>query len=174
MSSSDEMTTEVSQEQSDSESAQLPDSNVGKNIAARIPRMSTRYFAATMDNSFLLFAFLLVGGILGETFGKIQNEAYAIALGVGMYSLSLFYFLLPEWLFSATPGKYWMGLRVNKLDGTQCDFKGALIRTLWRLVEANPFTMLPAAIMIYMTPLRRRIGDYHAGTVVVEAKKSRR
>lgn len=170
----DESNTEGSIEQiPDDDAVQSSNAALLKELESRLPRMSTRYFAATMDNAFLVVAFLIAGGVLGEWLGRIQNETLAIILGIGLYTLSLFYFLIPEWRFGATPGKYWMGLQVVKVDGTPCTFKSALIRTLWRLIEANPFTLLPAGLMIFFTPHGRRIGDYQAGTIVVKSRKRR-
>lgn len=170
---SNSVTAEEGRPSTESSSSNQP-AVIQNDLLSRLPRMSTRYFAATIDQGLVVFAFLLTGGIMGGALGRIQNESYAIVLGIAMYSLSMLYFFVPEWLLRTTPGKYLMGLQVVKTDETRCDFKSAAIRTLWRLIEANPFTTLPAALMIYITPHGRRIGDYHAGTVVVTKRRRRR
>jgi uncharacterized RDD family membrane protein YckC len=96
-------------------------------------------------------------------------ESWSAGKAVGVFVVYLSYFVGFEALWSRTPGKYFQGLVVKKLDGTRCDFTGALIRGLARLIEVNPFLLggLPAAIAILMSERKQRVGDMLAETLVV-------
>jgi uncharacterized RDD family membrane protein YckC len=65
-----------------------------------------------------------------------------------------------------TPGKRLLGLEVRYLDGSQCDLRGALVRTLFRFVDAFPGIYLVGGFAIASTKRRQRIGDQAAGTSV--------
>jgi uncharacterized RDD family membrane protein YckC len=86
-----------------------------------------------------------------------------------MVAVYLGFYLTCEAAFSATPGKLLTGLRVMSFDGSRCSVKQAVIRTLFRVVEVNPFVLggLPAAAQILWTRNKQRLGDRCAGTVVV-------
>lgn len=85
------------------------------------------------------------------------------------FGVYLLYYFVLEALWSRTIGKFVQGLVVRKLDGTPCDWKAALIRTITRLVEVNPLLLggLPAGIAIIASNHKQRIGDLLAQTVVV-------
>jgi len=102
------------------------------------------------------------------TVGLIHTES-SIVGGTVVGFTYLFYFFVFEMLWSRTPGKFIQGLVVRNVDGTRCNWKGHLIRTLARLLEANPILLggIPAGIAIFSSPRKQRIGDSLAGTVVV-------
>jgi uncharacterized RDD family membrane protein YckC len=81
----------------------------------------------------------------------------------------LCYFFIFEALWSRTPGKFLRGLAIRKTDGTRCDLKCHLIRTMARILEANPILLggIPAGIAISFPRRKQRIGDSLAGPVVV-------
>ena len=81
----------------------------------------------------------------------------------------LAYFVVLEALWSRTPGKFFQGLVIRKLDGNRCDWTAALIRTGLRIFEVNPLFLggLPAGVVIVASQRKQRIGDMLAGTVVV-------
>ena len=81
----------------------------------------------------------------------------------------LAYFFLMEALCCRTLGKLFQGLVVRKLDGSRCDWKAALIRSVLRIVEVNPLLLggLPAGLVIIASERKQRIGDLLAGTLVV-------
>jgi uncharacterized RDD family membrane protein YckC len=74
-----------------------------------------------------------------------------------------------SWLEShggQTPGKRLLGLEVRYLDGTPCDLRAALVRTVFRFVDAFPGIYLIGGFAIASTRRRQRIGDQAAGTSV--------
>jgi uncharacterized RDD family membrane protein YckC len=77
------------------------------------------------------------------------------------------YFFLLEGAFGTTVGKYLSRLRVIKKDGGRINFGQAAIRALIGLLEINPI----GVIVIWLTPLKQRIGDLIANTMVVNREK---
>jgi len=65
-----------------------------------------------------------------------------------------------------TPGKRLLGLEVRYLDGSPCDLRAAVVRTVFRFVDAFPGIYLIGGFAIAGTKRRQRIGDQAAGTSV--------
>lgn len=125
-----------------------------------------RYFAFVVDN---LFA--MIPGFVAMAVLRPQNN---VTGGVAVCVLYLLYFFVFEAVLSATPGKLITGLRVRMSDGSALSSKAAAIRTLARIIEANPllFGGLPAVIAISSTKRKQRIGDMLADTIVVVRNRS--
>ena len=99
--------------------------------------------------------------------GLFQTDSSIVGGGVLVLTYLLYFFIF-EMLWSRTPGKFLQGLVVRNIDGTRCSLKAHLIRTLARLLEANPILLggIPAGIAIFASDRKQRIGDSLAGTVV--------
>jgi uncharacterized RDD family membrane protein YckC/RNA polymerase subunit RPABC4/transcription elongation factor Spt4 len=80
--------------------------------------------------------------------------------------LSTLYFAVFEWLYGASPGKLILRLRVVREDGGRPSLWAALVRGGFRFVDGL-FFGIPAASAMGSSPLRQRIGDRFAHTVVV-------
>ncbi len=102
------------------------------------------------------------------TVGLIHTDS-SIVGGTTLCFTYLGYFFIFEMLWSRTPGKFMQGLVVRNIDGTRASLKGHLIRTIARVLEANPILLggIPAGIAIISSAKKQRIGDSLAGTVVV-------
>jgi uncharacterized RDD family membrane protein YckC len=79
----------------------------------------------------------------------------------------LAYTALSEALFGRTLGKLLFGLRVVNLDGSRVRPRAALLRNVLRIVDLT-LALFPL-VMVFLSPLRQRIGDVAAGTLVVRA-----
>jgi uncharacterized RDD family membrane protein YckC len=77
------------------------------------------------------------------------------------------YLILCETIWGMTPGKKSSNLKVIRKDGGKIVWWQAVIRALFAFVEYNPI----GAIVIWLTPLKQRIGDLIAGTLVVNTAK---
>ena len=120
-----------------------------------------RIIAFIIDNFVAcLLSFLLVGAVHSDN-GFISGTA------LGLTYLS--YFFVFELLWGRTPGKFFQGLVVRDINGGRCNARQILIRTLARLLEANPILLggIPAGIALVSSAQKQRIGDALAGTVVV-------
>ena len=93
----------------------------------------------------------------------------ALLLAVGYFM----YFGLFESIFGAGIGKLITGLRVVKADGTKCGVIAALMRSVLRIIDTNPAFLgpVPAFASIFFSKKRQRIGDFVAGTVVIQRNR---
>jgi uncharacterized RDD family membrane protein YckC len=123
-----------------------------------------RIFAFILDNLLAtVSAFLAVAALKSDS-SYIAGGALCITY--------LCYFFLSEALWSRTPGKYLQGLMVVDPSGGRCGWRRALIRTLFRVVEADPLLLggLPAGVAILASERNLRLGDLAVGTLVVSAR----
>lgn len=77
------------------------------------------------------------------------------------------YFFIFEGALGTTPGKALNHLRVIKKGGGKINWGQAAIRAFFSFLEDN----LIGAIVIWSTPLKQRLGDLIAGTLVVNKEK---
>ena len=119
-----------------------------------------RIIAFIIDNLIACLISVLTVGLL-HTDSPIMG-------GTTLCFTYLAYFFIFEALWSRTPGKFMQGLVVRNIDGTRSSLKGHLIRTVTRVLEANPILLggIPAGIAIISSARKQRIGDSLAGTVV--------
>lgn len=85
--------------------------------------------------------------------------------------LDLAYYVVMEGTIGATVGKLVFGIRVRMADGSKASMGASLIRNLLRIVDAIPYLIpyLLAAILVWTSPTKQRLGDRAAKTVVVKA-----
>ncbi len=97
-----------------------------------------------------------------DTSDNVVLESTAIWIALLIYVLHT---MISEWLWGWTIGKRLMGLRVVMLDGSPPTFWPVFIRNVLRVVD---FVMafLPALLAL-LPPLRQRLGDLIANTVVI-------
>ena len=121
----------------------------------------TRIVAFIIDNFIAcLFSFLIVGA---------SHSDNAVLSGTVLCLTYLLYFFVFELVWGRTPGKFFQGLVVRDINGGRCSLKQILVRTVARIVEANPILLggIPAGIAVISSTNKQRIGDSLAGTVVV-------
>jgi uncharacterized RDD family membrane protein YckC len=123
-----------------------------------------RIFAFILDNLLATVAAFLAVAALKSDSPYLAGGALCLTY--------LSYFFLSEALWSRTPGKYLQGLVVVDPSGGRCGWRRAFIRTLLRVLEANPLLLggLPAGLIIVASGRNQRLGDLAAGTLVVSAK----
>jgi uncharacterized RDD family membrane protein YckC len=85
----------------------------------------------------------------------------------GAAALYLVYTALAEALFARTLGKAIVGLRVANLDGSRVTPRAAVVRNILRIVDLT-LALFPL-MMIFFSPLRQRLGDVAAGTLVLRS-----
>jgi len=122
------------------------------------------YLAGTMA------FFLLANGLEALVNFNVQSFLDLYGAGTGITAgllLWFFYFFLCETLFCATPGKAASSLTVVSKAGGRVRWWQAAVRTLLTPIEYTPL----GVIIILATPLKQRLGDLLAGTLVVHKEK---
>jgi len=121
-----------------------------------------RFFAMVIDNALAMLLSVLPASRLPEELGHVRR-----AIVVGTY---LAYYLIQEGLWSTTLGKRLLGLRVAHLNGADCGWAGAAIRTVTRVLEVNPLVLgvLPGGLVVAFSKRHQRLGDMLARCVVVD------
>ena len=138
----------------------LAESNL--TLAPLVPRFA----AGAIDALPVLLSILYVArlmAIAGVTDDMPTNQQMIpFYIGSGIY---LLYTIGSEVLFGKTLGKWIFGLQIVSLDGSRPPRTALLLRNLLHLVDLI-LMWLPLA-MILFSPLRQRLGDLAAGTLVV-------
>ncbi len=107
------------------------------------------------------FTSIAAGGV--EDFGSLYSGMILVLLP----AIWFLYFFLFEWIKGATPGKASSCLKVIRRDGRKIEGWQAAIRAILGFFEYN----IIAAIFVWATPLKQRIADLIAGTLVVNRDK---
>jgi len=116
-----------------------------------------RFLAVLIDS--------IIIGVVGAILGVIFKNSPGLSGGVtGL--LALAYFIVLEATQGATLGKMALGLRVTRTDGAPISWTESIIRNLLRIIDGL-FVYLVGAILIWTSPLKQRLGDRVAKTVVV-------
>ncbi|GCE22719.1 RDD family protein [Dictyobacter kobayashii] len=107
----------------------------------------------------------IVSGIITAILGTKQ-----VILGASVDTILYFlYFIILEATMGATLGKKILGLRVVRQDGAPISWSESLIRNLLRIIDGL-FAYLLGAIFIWTSPLKQRLGDKAAHTLVVKGR----
>lgn len=145
-------------------------------ISFRVAGLATRVSAALIDwllLGLLILVIALTAGALatamasGGPSGQIDATlVFLLASALAVLAVVLYFTLLPTVSGGRTPGKSAMGLRVIRLDGGTASLADNLLRSLGYLVDL----LGVGAILMFVHPQARRIGDLLAGTVVVRER----
>src|SRR5260370_10365750 len=135
---------------------------------------ATRYAGGGIRFLAVLIDGIIIGAVTGAVMEIINSVAAVthsssikvIAAAV-IIILVLFYLIGMEATQGATLGKKALGLRITKTDGTlPIGWSASLIRNVLRIIDGL-FGYLLGAIIIWSSPLKQRLGDKVAHTVVI-------
>ena len=96
------------------------------------------------------------------------NRIAATPALIGMLISAGVYILhttITEMIFARSLGKYLLGLRVVAIDGKPATVPALLLRNLLRVIDL--FIAFLPLVLVIISPLRQRVGDAAAGTMVV-------
>lgn len=145
-------------------------SGVAREAIAEIPREATagvgRRFAATIIDGIVLF---MVGYLMAVITGQTSQGGFNLqgASAFVWFLIGIAYYIVMEAMFGATVGKMACGMKVLKTDGSSMDWNASMIRNILRIIDGL-FVYLIGAILVWTSPLRQRLGDRAAHTVVVK------
>ncbi|MGH9244682.1 MAG: RDD family protein [Acidimicrobiales bacterium] len=118
----------------------------------------------------VMFGVYAVGSILALLFA---GSEYGITAGIALFAVIVFvalfgYPVFMETRFSATLGKFALGLRVVTREGAPIRFRHAAIRAMLQLVDLwlVPVGVIGTLAMLFSRQ-SQRLGDLAAGTVVL-------
>ncbi|MFW5947098.1 MAG: stage II sporulation protein M [Gemmatimonadota bacterium] len=143
-------------------------------LGFEIADLGSRFLALLVDG-LILSATLLALGLLA-VWVATRVELGAGLLGWGGFALGLLLFAVFWGYFTyfeafhggRTPGKRWVGIRVVHDGGYPLTLRGAAIRNLVRIVDAQPgMSWIVGGVAMMVHPRTRRLGDMAAGTLVV-------
>lgn len=149
------------------------------------PHPAIPYLASTGDRigAFLIDAIILLlliipvyVLILMVFFGLASSETTFFATPFVVFPLMLLPMLLPMVYVALTEGrtgqsrgKRALGIRVVKVDGRPIAWHDAVIRWICLTVDQQPMLGILGLILVSSRPLKQRVGDLAAGTIVVRA-----
>ena len=132
--------------------------------------MWQRSLAAIVDMSIVLACLYYSANHWGTTlpYGGRGWHGWAAA---AILCLIAAYWMVPEWLFGCTVGKFIFRLRVLSALNTPTTFVQALKRNLLRPIDFI-FCYFVGFVVAMLNPLRQRLGDQWARTTVVLLKRA--
>lgn len=130
--------------------------------------LCSRWIGCWMDLITLFLIFFIPNFLLGDII--YQRLIYLWLL------LAFAYFPITEWYWGRTLGKVVSGTVVVNKYGNNPNIVQAVLRSILRLVEVNPFLFggIPAGIIVLISKRKQRAGDILAGTYVVFLKDLKR
>jgi uncharacterized RDD family membrane protein YckC len=141
----------------------------GRRLAARVLDLcfvqASGLFTGVM--LFVVLAVLQGLGVVRAGWADRLNPGVVLSLLIGSVA-SLLGAGVTTWLCGASPGKLLLGLRTVRTDGVRPGFKASLLRELGFYVDSLFFGLVALGQMDD-SPLKQRLGDQWAGTVVVHA-----
>ncbi|HEY1628283.1 MAG TPA: RDD family protein [Tepidisphaeraceae bacterium] len=133
--------------------------------------LGRRWVAGTIDALPILgMMFYLAFRMQPSESEDIQTLAASIQIPLLIATaIYLLHTLICEWMWGWTLGKKLCGLRVAMLDGTPPSTQAIVLRNLLRVIDVAMFFPL---LLILISPLRQRVGDLAAETIVILQKPS--
>ncbi|MBR7620352.1 RDD family protein [Phenylobacterium sp. 20VBR1] len=137
----------------------------GASAASRAENILLRRWFGCWIDFLTMGALFFATAVPAERFG---DEAAVITGGLAV----LAYFPVTEGVWGRSLGKLASGTIVVDAQGQRPAIWRVIVRTLTRLIEANPFLLggIPAGLIANFTKRRQRLGDLLAGTYVVPVK----
>lgn len=134
-------------------------------------RLGDRLIALILDTMFIGAIVLVVAAAVLSRWPRIA-EGYSVltiaaASAGGVLLIAFIYYWLQEGAFGATMGKGIIGVHVTRQDGSKPGLGSSAIRNAFRLLDAVPFYVIGFLVALFSRG-RRRLGDYAAGTFVLE------
>jgi uncharacterized RDD family membrane protein YckC len=130
---------------------------------ARLAR-GRRFIALLLDIVLYSVMAMVVNAVYGVTYyGPVSTVGWP-----ALSALWMAYFIIPEAVFGATPGKMFTGLCVVRLDGRPLGAGSIVVRNLLRFIDVLPGVYLVGGLLVLLTGSSQRVGDLIAGTTVVD------
>ncbi|PYQ52160.1 MAG: hypothetical protein DMF59_05730 [Acidobacteria bacterium] len=134
-------------------------------------RLGDRLIALILDTMFISAIVLVVAAAVLSRWPTVldsHSNLTLVAVSAGIVLVIAFiYHWLQEGAFGATMGKAIIGVHVTRQGGLKPGLGPSAIRNAFRLLDALPFYVIGFFVALFSRG-RRRLGDYAAGTFVLE------
>lgn len=118
--------------------------------------------------AYITDAIVIVGAITALLSRSERPAGRRIAVGTAIIGIiAVPYHVFLEGATGQTLGKKLFRITVIRESGEPCTYRGAAIRTVFRVVDWLPAVYLAGLTSMVITARRQRLGDIAAGTVVV-------
>jgi uncharacterized RDD family membrane protein YckC len=125
-----------------------------------------RAMAYTLDLILLLPVLFALPGLLDVSDMDDPRFLWVVLIWLGT---EFIYHFVMEWRLGWTFGKRILGMRVTGIDGQRLTLRGALLRNLARIIDAQvPFGVILGVALMLKTQRRQRLGDVVGRTMVVQ------
>lgn len=135
---------------------------------APLPR---RISAGAVDSLIIILLWLVFNGGWSR-FPILLTEASVPSMPptdlVYLIGITFVYYFVLEWVFASTIGKWLLKLHVVGKDGDACSMGASLKRNLVRFLDWLPLFYIIAAVSIFASRDRQRLGDRVASTMVTK------
>jgi uncharacterized membrane protein SpoIIM required for sporulation/uncharacterized RDD family membrane protein YckC len=143
-------------------------------LSYTIAGIGSRSAAAILDTVLIATAILIVSMGRMTFMGHLAGASrWALAILVlASFAIVWGYFVLFEGLWDGqTPGKRQFGLRVVRDGGYSVGFAASAVRNLVRVIDMQPgFLYAVGMVSAVFSSTGKRLGDYAAGTMVVQER----
>lgn len=150
-------------------------------IEYELAGIGTRAVATILDTLiyglalFLVVYALVASAVLGVRLPEGLGPWFLAALTLLLFGSFWGYYIYFETKWSGqTPGKRAMQIRVIKDGGYPIDFRAAMTRNLMRYIDFLPWFYAIGFLSIFFSRDYKRLGDFVAGTLVVQEGGARR
>ena len=143
-------------------------------LSFELAGLGTRAAATAVDFAILFGAYMAmavffvvarVEEMWSSTLGSWGTAILVLVMGLGFF---LYYALFEALWDGRTPGKRALGIRVVLDTGRPVTANAATVRNLIRILDLlAPLGPLPGALLVFLHPANKRLGDLAAGTIVV-------
>jgi len=135
---------------------------------AEIAGLGVRALAAIVDLAIMALLWTAIAVAIGGA--KLYRPDFSLEIVTGLFGLIAvcIYFFASEAMWSATPAKLLIGLRVvGEEDGQRIDWVTSMLRNLLRPVDWFPTLYFVGFLLAVNSPKNQRLGDRIARTVVI-------
>jgi uncharacterized RDD family membrane protein YckC len=115
---------------------------------------------------------VVAGSTLSREFSDLTQTAMAIIVLLLFVDIWGYSVLFELFMRGRTPGKIWVGLRVIREGGYPLTAGDVVVRNLLRIADFLPSGYGLGLIVMCSNSKCKRIGDYVAGTIVIQDAKS--
>ncbi|MCD6217636.1 RDD family protein [bacterium] len=139
-----------------------------------IAGLGSRFAAAFIDLIIIILLNVLLSLLWLIFIAALQTEDfYPLSIAIGFWITLRFlvtfgYYIYLEYKWNGqTPGKRIMHIRVMRYGGLPVDLASSAIRNLMRIVDILLFSFAIGFLILFLSKLSQRPGDFAAGTIVV-------